>query len=95
MMFEGEILETHAGLVLLHMNNELVDGIPGRLQLKHQPADFVVQEAGQSLNFQAVAIVNPYFVQIGVCLEVVPATRAKNKHFHVERVQGKPTSGPC
>lgn len=77
-VLEGQVLEAHTTLVLLHVYDELIYGIPWRLQLEHQSTNLIIEETGNCFDFHAVAIINTYLIQVAVCLEVVSASKGKD-----------------
>lgn len=76
-MLEGQVLEAYTTLVLLHMVNKLINGIPWRFQLKHQSAHLVVEKSGNCLDLHAVAIINTYFIQVSIRLIIVSESKGR------------------
>lgn len=84
-MLEGQVLEAYTTLVLLHMVNKLINGIPWRFQLEHQSAHLVVEKSGNCLDLHAVAIINTYFIQVSIRLIIVSESKDIVRDFHILR----------
>lgn len=77
-VLEGQVLEAHTTLVLIHVYDELIYGIPWRLQLEHQSTHLVIEETGNCFDFHAVAIIDTYLIQVAISLEIVSASVGKD-----------------
>lgn len=77
-VLEGQVLEAHTTLVLIHVYDELIYGIPWRLQLEHQSTHLVIEEPGNCFDFHAVAIIDTYLIQVAISLEIVSASVGKD-----------------
>ena len=58
-VFKGQIGGTHFQLEDVHVPPELIDGVPRQMELECQPADFVVDEPGNSFHFNNVGVRGP------------------------------------
>lgn len=78
-MFKCQFLESHSILEPVDVCFKLRYRIPRQVQGEHQPAKFVINEAGHCPNFQRVSVYDSVFQQIVIRMSVMPKNKLINK----------------